>query len=336
MQEMSRSADISRRVSQYLFRRALALVACAVAGLTGLAAVPATAAQAAAGAPAAAPPNQAPRSSVALAFDQAGVGFALYRGGDNAVYMRTFSGSGPAWSAQSRIGGVIVGAPAAAGAATTVVVAARGTDNALWLRIMRNGTWGKWTSWGGVLSASPAITVGSDSRIDAFVRGTDRALWTRALQAGGSLTAWKSLGGRLSTGPAAVKFQDNDSYVAAVGTDHAVWTTSTLGGWKWKSDGGRSYSAPAIGYIPQSNGGFLLVRGTDNALWANGLGGGASTGWRKAGSMLTDAPTAAGTREPAPHMIAAVIATDHAVWTTMYPTNGGSWSGFTRAWLLQG
>ena len=41
-------------------------------GLIGLAAVPAAAAQAAAGAPAAVPPNQAPRSAVALAFDPAG------------------------------------------------------------------------------------------------------------------------------------------------------------------------------------------------------------------------------------------------------------------------
>ena len=100
--------------------------------------------------------------------------------------------------------------------------------------------------------------------------------------------------------------------------------------------GGLTYSAPAAGYIPQSNGGFVLIRGTDNALWANGIGGGGSTGWRNVGGKLIDNPTAAGTRQPTPHMIAAVIGTDHAVWTAMYPTSNGSWSGFTRAWVPKG
>src|SRR5262245_34818130 len=114
MPEMSRNTHINLRISSHSLRKALAVTACAAAGLIGLAAVPAAAAQAAAGVPAAGPPNQAPRSAVGLAFDPAGAGFAFYRGADNAVYLRTFSGTGPAWSAQSRIGGIIIGAPAAA------------------------------------------------------------------------------------------------------------------------------------------------------------------------------------------------------------------------------
>jgi hypothetical protein len=324
-----------RHLSPDSFRKALAVAACAAAGLIGLAVVPAAAAQMARGASASVPPNQAPRSAAALAFDPAGAGFAFYRGADNAVYMRAFSGSGPAWSAQSRIGGVITGAPAAAVAHTTVVVAVRGADNALWLRTLRNGTWDRWTSWGGVLSASPAIAGGSDGRIDVFVRGTDNALWTRTLRAGGPLTAWKSLGGRLSTGPAAVTIQDNFFDVAAAGTDGAVWMTSTSGGWKWVPVGGRTYNAPAIGYIPQSNGAFLYVRGTDNALWGKGLAAGpVPPTWRKIGGALTDAPTAAGTREPppVPRTIVGVIGADHALWTTK-----GGWSNiFTRAWVPVG
>jgi hypothetical protein len=48
--------------------------------------------------------------------------------------------------------------------------------------------------------------------------------------------------------------------------------------------------------------------------------------------MLTDAPTAAGTREPAPHMIVVVIGADHALWTT----TGGLSNTFTRAWAPVG
>lgn len=334
MSRMSFNVRGNSRTPPHLPGTALAAVVCAVTGLLGLGAVPAGAALVPAVAPLAAPPNQAPRSAVALAYDSTGSGFAFYRGKDHAVYMRTFRGS--TWSAQRRIGGVIVGAPAAAVARTTVIVAARGKNNTLRLRMMHNGTWGQWTSWGGALSASPAITGGSDGRIDVFIRGKDNALWTRTLRPGHRLTAWRSLGGRLASAPAAVTIQDNFFEVAAVGTDHAVWTASTFGKWAWKRVGGRTYSAPAIGYIPQSNGEFILIRGTDNALWANGFGGGFSTGWRRIGSkLLIGAPTAAGTRESTPHMTAAIRGRDHAVWTTTYPVGNG-WSAFTRAWIPQG
>ena len=236
MSRVFRNTHSNPRTPPHLLRKTLLVFACAATGMLGLVAVPAAATVGTAVTPLAAPPNQAPRSAVALAFDSTGSGFAFYRGQDNAVYMRTFRGS--TWSAQRRLGGVIVGAPAAAVARTTVVVAARGTDNTLRLRMMHNGTWGRWTSWGGALSASPAITGGSDGRIDAFIRGKNNALWTRTLRPGHPLTAWKSLGGQLSTAPAAVTIQDNYFDVAAGGTDHAVWTASTVTKWAWKSLGG--------------------------------------------------------------------------------------------------
>jgi len=327
------SMNISSHIPPHPLRRVLIAFAC-TAAVTGLTAIPAAASPATAGAPAAAPPNQAPRSAVALAFDSTGSGFAFYRGQDNAVYMRTFRGN--TWSAQRRIGGAIVGAPAAAVARTTVVVAARGTHNTLRLRMMHNGTWGQWTSWGGTLSASPAITGGRDGRIDAFVRGADNALWTRTLRPGHPLTAWKRLGGHLSTAPAAVTF-GNSFEVAAGGTNHAVWLASTDSKWAWTSAGGRTYSAPAIGYIPQSNGAWVLIHGNDNALRGKGFGGGRSTKWQRIGSkLIIGAPTAAGTREPTPYMIAAVRGTDHALWITRYPTPGGGWTAFTRAWIPKG
>ncbi len=110
--------------------------------------------------------------------------------------------------------------------------------------------------------------------------------------------------------------------------------TSTFSGWRWTSGGGRTSSAPALGYIPQSNGEFLYARGTDNALWGKAGGGGSPGTWRKIGGLLTDAPTAAGTREPppTPRTVVGVIGADHALWTTK-----GGWSNtFTRAWVPVG
>ena len=121
-----------------------------------------------------APAEQAATSAVALAADPSGLDHAFYRGQDGAVYGRTFRDG--AWSAESSIGGRIVGAPSAALAQTTLVVGARGTDGALWLNINSNGTWGGWQSVGGVLSAAPAVVGGADGRIDVFVRGTDDTL----------------------------------------------------------------------------------------------------------------------------------------------------------------
>ena len=182
------------------FRQALIVLAGA-ATIMGLAAVPAAATRSAAAG--AVPPNQAPRSAVAVAFDSTGSGFAFYRGQDHAIYMRSLFGA-RAWSAQTRVGGYIRGAPSAAVARTTLVVAGRGTDNTLRLRMMHNGVWSHWSNWGGTLSASPAITGTSSGRIDAFIRGADHALWVRTLRPGQRLTKWTRLGGQLSTAPAAV------------------------------------------------------------------------------------------------------------------------------------
>jgi hypothetical protein len=320
---------INSPATGHLFKRALIVLAGAATAL-GLAAVPAGATSPAAARTA--PPNQAPRSAVAVAFDSTGSGFAFYRGTDHAVYMRTFFGARP-WSAQTRIGGNIVGAPAAAVARTTLVVAARGTDNTLRLRMMHNGTWGRWTSWGGILSAAPAITGTSLGRIDVFIRGADHALWVRTLRPGQPLTKWKRLGGHLSTAPAAVAVGENSFEVAAGGPDHFVWVTSS-GTWAWRSLGGRrTYSAPAIGFVPQTNGGWTLIRGTDNTLWGKGPYFGAK--WQRIGSkLIVGAPTAAGTRQPTAHVIAVVRDTNRAPWTAT--SAGSSWSAFTRPWIPQG
>lgn len=124
------------------------------------------------------PANQAATSAVALTADPGGFDRAFYRGQDGSVYQRTVRDG--VWSAQTAIGGKIVGAPAAALAQTTLVVAVRGTDGALWLRMNNQGTWGPWQSLGGVLASAPAVIGDATGRIDVFVRGTNNQLYTRA------------------------------------------------------------------------------------------------------------------------------------------------------------
>ena len=53
----------------------------------------------------------------------------------------------------------------------------RGTDDALWLKILNGGSWSDWYSLGGVLTSEPAVVSWGPDRVDAFVRGADDALW---------------------------------------------------------------------------------------------------------------------------------------------------------------
>ena len=317
-----------RRARRSSIRMASLAAACLAAATFGTGAVPAAAQPPGHAALAAVSASQAARSAVALAVDSAGTGYAFYRGQDDAVYLRTVRNG--SWSAQTSLGGTIIGAPAASVAGPAVLVAARGTDNALWVRTLSNGAWGPWRSWGGTMSASPAIVGLDHGRIEAFSRGPNGALWTTTMLSSGVLTAWTGLGGRVITAPAAVASAPGSIEVYAVGTDHAVWRDALTGGvWAgWKPIGGTTYSAPAAAWIPGSNGVWVFARGTDNALYANTGNAGVFGAWRKVGGVLIDGPGAAGT--PVPGIDVAVRGTDNAVWSTSY--RAGIWSSFAQAW----
>jgi len=273
--------------------------------------------------------DQAATSAVALAARSDGSTLAVYRGQDDAAYLRTFTNG--VWSAQSPLGGVLVGAPAVAAAGSgKLAVAVRGTDSALWLRISTQGSWGSWHSLGGVLSAAPAVTGAPDGRLDLFVRGYDDRLYTRTLLPGGTWSPWTSLGGTLVTGPAAVAFAAGRIDVYVAWADRVVYRrTLAAGAWSsWTSLGGRTYTAPVATVTPGGTGAFVFVRGTDNRLYRNESSTGSFTGWRSLGGVLIDAPAA--TRTAAGGIDVAVRGTDNAVYTQML--RGGTWSGFARAW----
>lgn len=276
------------------------------------------------GAPAAAAVSatQAPTSAVALATDPTGLGYAFYRGEDGGVYLRTHRDG--VWSAQSALGGRIVGAPAAAITGTTVWLVARGTDDAAWMRTAQGGVWGPWQRVGGGLSAAPAVAGGPDGRIDVLARGADDALWTAGLVPGGSWTTWTSLGGTLAAGPAGVSPAAGVLEAYATLADHSVARRiRTAGTWSgWVSLGGRTYTAPSAARQPGAVSTTVAVRGTNDALYV-GSGG----GWQLLGGALVDAPAIAGT----PTGLDVVgRGTDRAVWSRRQRPAG--WSAWARAW----
>lgn len=308
--------------------------AALVTALTGAAALTAAAVTPAAGAtarPAAAADNRPATSPVALAADPTGFDYAFYRVAGGSVDVRSVRDL--TWSAARNLGGNIVGAPGGAVARTTVVLAARGTDNALWVRMMSHGIWGRWHKVGGVLTAGPAVRGTADGRIDVVVRGSDHAAWVNSLPVGGRWSGWHSLGGRLIAAPAVSLY----GTVAGTGTDHGVWTTHLGAPHRWTAQGGWTNNGPALAEPPETNGSGIFVRGADNRLWtATCGGGGGCSSWTSLGGILIDAPGAVGIRNSTDvGADVAVRGTDNAVWSRILRGHG-AWSAWHRAWSPSG
>jgi peptidoglycan/xylan/chitin deacetylase (PgdA/CDA1 family) len=304
----------------------------AVAGvllLVALPAAPASPSVARSLAAQAVPANQAATSAVALVADPGGFDNVFYRGQDGAVYLRTFRDG--VWSAQTTIGGSIVGAPAAAFAGTTLVVAARGSDGALWMRTRTQGSWGPWETLGGVIAAAPAVVIDPTGRIDVFVRGINNQVYTRTRPSGGSWSGWAGLGSSVASGPAAVRVGAGGIEVYVARLDHSLWGRSrSAAGWAaWQPLGGTSHSAPAATWNAQTGTTSVFVRGINNVPYVKQGRAGTWTGWQRLGGTAIDAPAAAVTASGGLDVV--VRATDNALWSRWQ--RNGTWSAWSRAWV---
>jgi len=197
----------------------------------------------------------------------------VYRGTDGTVEYRRVAGS--TWSGPVSLGGSIQDSPSIAWAGGRLVVAVRGSDNALWLRWRTGGVWDqKWTRLGGTLvpTSSPAIAGASDGHLYLFVRGSGNHLFTRTLNPGTGWTGWAGLGGELLAPPAAFSTVTGDVHVFATGTNKKVyfrhWDYHHI--WQaWTSLNGQAASGPGVTREP--NGGWIhvMVAGADGAVWQN-------------------------------------------------------------------
>ena len=81
--------------------------------------------------------------------------WVFVRGTANDLYVNpNAAAGGTAWQS---LGGVLIDAPAAAGGGGRVDVVVRGTDNALWSRLFRNGAWSGWAgAWAAPGPPGPA------------------------------------------------------------------------------------------------------------------------------------------------------------------------------------
>jgi len=193
------------------------------------------------------------------------------RSTDNALWHTWWDGAN--WIAWESLGGVLTSGPdVASWAPTRLDVFVRGTDNALWHKWYDGISWNGWESLGGVLASDPAAVSWSKNRIDVFVRGTDNALWHKWYD-GIRWNGWESLGGGLTSGPAVSSCGGASLNVFALGTAGALFRKAyNPNGWNaWESLGGSWASDPAAVCRPGTMAVDVFIRGTDNALWHEGL-----------------------------------------------------------------
>lgn len=170
-----------------------------------------------------------------------------------------------------------------------IVVAATGTDGAVWLWIDR-----AWRSLGGSTAFSPTVAAWGGERLDVMATGSDAGLWHRWSNDGGATWApWSPLGGHLTSGPDLAAWAPDRLDVVVRGTDGAVWQRAWTPGWTgWVPLGGAVVGAPAIASAgPGSL--DLVVRGIDDQVWHRRWTPG-WTAWSPLAGFTADEPALAG------------------------------------------
>jgi hypothetical protein len=258
------------------------------------------------------------------------------RGGDNALWQKSFFGS--RWTAWIRHddGGVIISRPAVGSMGPDHEhLFARGSDNQVWQKWWtQSGGWSGWIPLGappGGFIGAPATVSRNATVANIYVRGSDNALWQRAFH-DGNWDAWTrhNDGGVLASDVAVASMAPDHEHLFVIGTNGEVfqkwWTQG--GGWSgWISHG---RPAPGITGSPvtisrNSSVANIYVRGGDNALWQRAFFNGNWTGWTRHedDGVLASEPSAGSMGPQHEHVF--VRGTDGNVWQKYW--FGGNRSG---------
>jgi hypothetical protein len=205
----------------------------------------------------------------AVASSSSGRTDVLWRSSSGKLQYR-YRRPGGSWTRALNLGGALASQP-------TVVswgpgrldVVARGTDNALWHRALRDGSWSAWTSLGGKLTSAPAISSQGPGRLDVFVRGTDGGLWQRSFVSGSGWSKWRSLGGSLTSSPAATSWSSGRIDVFVRGRSGRIYQRIYKdGAWtRWYRRGDQAASQPAV-TSPAAGVLDVAVRRSDGQIWS--------------------------------------------------------------------
>ncbi len=208
------------------------------------------------------------------------------QGGDLGLWDRQLTSSmGGSWTG---LGGQITSSPSAViepADSTWIAIAARGTDNSLWMRNLYANTMtaGDWSSMGGYIMGDPFLIASNDgsSYVYTLARGSDNGLWVNKAQSSStpiSSVAWYGFGGSLTSDLSGAIEPVTNGFlkVAGRGSDDALWmcdidlvaSPDGIIESAWSSLGGIITSNPYVVFDASGNI-HTFARGSDNGLWDN-------------------------------------------------------------------
>jgi hypothetical protein len=262
------------------------------------------------------------------------------RGSDLALWDRKVtSAMGGDWT---HLGGQLSSSPSAVmepAYSNGIAIAAKGTDNALWIRNLNAYTMtsGDWSKMGGYMEGDPFLVASNDGStyVYTLVRGGDDELWVNKADTGPtpvSSAAWYGFGGTLTSelSGAIEPVANGFLKVAVRGSDNALWmcdidlVASPSGNieYAWSSLGGTVTSNPYVTFDTSGNI-HTFVRGSDNQLWdSKGTWGSGvyDHNWYSLGGAITSDPKPL--MNPNTNKIdIAVRGTDGALWVNRMNPN---------------
>lgn len=191
------------------------------------------------------------------------------------MYIRSLS---TGWKQVGPVAGSCLGSPAAVITGSTLTVACRGTNNALYYNQAAVPSSGLpqftsgWKNLGGVLTAAPAVApVGGT--LTFFVPGIGGRIYTRTLTTGFAAQPWTCLGAPA----AALPSPGGAAIFACEGTNRALyWAANTGSGWPGATSlGGTLTGGPAIAATSRVP--LFLGEGTTKAVYERTLTAGFSS-----------------------------------------------------------
>jgi hypothetical protein len=232
--------------------------------------------------------------------------FALDSIGD--VLWNTYDGS--AWSGWSSLGSSLAGDPSVANwEGNHLSIAIRGSGGNVLYRELNDHVWGSWQNFGGNFSVAPTMLTWGGKHLSIFEVNSAGALVWKHRKEGvwqEAATTWNSLGFApdsagtpniiplLQQRVQAALWGPTHYMVVGVGTDLLLKVLSWDGATRnWSSllpiPGATPVGEPVITthrgkYV------WLMVRGSDGALWRQEWNGGAWLGWQSMGGALTGSP----------------------------------------------
>jgi hypothetical protein len=201
----------------------------------------------------------------------------IVTGTDNALYTRRADGTDN-WHRLSNQHTFCKGAPGAAvylnaSGGQEIVVACRGSDDALWYGKAAQGTniplVNNWRTLGGRLEAGPAVGI-VNGKLTFLVTGEGGRVWLNDTETGAySARPWICIGKPALGGKPQAQLGTNSgtSYFGCHGTDHALWWARNVSG-TWgaaSSRGGVLRDGVAAAVSTEQV--VFFVRGSDDGVW---------------------------------------------------------------------